>query len=80
VYLAKGALAAVRAGSAHVQANVQANAQANAQAADLQANQAVAVARFFAETLATAAPGLRETVLAGAEATLTMTPAALSNS
>jgi len=40
--------------------------------------QIVAVARFFAETLATAAPGLKETVLAGAEATLAMTPEALS--
>jgi alkylation response protein AidB-like acyl-CoA dehydrogenase len=40
--------------------------------------QAVAVARFFAETLATAAPGLKETVLAGAEATLAMTPEALT--
>jgi acyl-CoA dehydrogenase len=58
VYLAKGALAAVRAGAANAQA--------------------VAVARFFAEALATAAPGLKETVLAGAEATLTITPEALS--
>jgi len=40
--------------------------------------QAVAIARFFAETLATAAPGLKETVLAGAEATLAMAPDALS--
>ena len=40
--------------------------------------QIVAVARFFAETLATAAPGLKETVLAGAEATLAMTPEAFS--
>jgi acyl-CoA dehydrogenase len=58
VYLAKGALAAVRTGGANAQA--------------------VAVARFFAETLATAAPGLKETVLAGAEATLAMTPESLS--
>ena len=58
VYLAKGALAAVRTGAANAQI--------------------VAVARFFAETLATAAPGLKETVLAGAEATLAMTPEALS--
>src|SRR5215475_13841284 len=58
VYLAKGALAAVRTGAANAQA--------------------VAIARFFAETLATAAPGLKETVLAGAEATLAMTPEALS--
>jgi 3-(methylsulfanyl)propanoyl-CoA dehydrogenase len=66
VYLAKGALAAVRAGAASAQINAEANPQA------------VAVARFFAETLATAAPGLRETVLAGAEVTLAMTPAAVS--
>jgi len=58
VYLAKGALAAVRTGAANAQI--------------------VAVARFFAETLATAAPGLKETVLAGAEATLAMTPEAFS--
>jgi hypothetical protein len=32
--------------------------------------QAVAVARFFAENLATAAPGLKETVVAGADAAL----------
>jgi alkylation response protein AidB-like acyl-CoA dehydrogenase len=66
VYLAKGALAAVRAGAATAQITAEANPQA------------VAVARFFAETLATAAPGLRETVLAGAEVTLAMTPAAVS--
>jgi alkylation response protein AidB-like acyl-CoA dehydrogenase len=58
VYLAKGALAAARAGAANAQA--------------------VAVARFFAETLATAGPGLKETVLAGAEATLAVSPEALS--
>jgi alkylation response protein AidB-like acyl-CoA dehydrogenase len=32
--------------------------------------EAIAIARFFAENLATAAPGLKETVIAGAEATL----------
>jgi acyl-CoA dehydrogenase len=32
----------------------------------------VAVARFFAENLATAAPGLKETVVGGADSTLTM--------
>jgi alkylation response protein AidB-like acyl-CoA dehydrogenase len=58
VYLAKGALDAVRTGTADASA--------------------VAVARFFAETLATAAPGLKETVLAGADATLAFTPEALS--
>jgi alkylation response protein AidB-like acyl-CoA dehydrogenase len=40
--------------------------------------QAIAIARFFAETLATAAPGLKETVIAGADATLALTPEALS--
>jgi hypothetical protein len=64
IYLAKGALAAARAGGA--------NGQGEAAA------QAIAIARFFAETLATAAPGLKETVVAGAEATLALTPAALS--
>ena len=34
--------------------------------------QAIAIARFFAETLATAAPGLKETVIAGADATLAL--------
>ena len=32
----------------------------------------VAVARFFAENLATAAPGLKETVIGGADSTLSM--------
>jgi hypothetical protein len=63
VYLAKGALAAARSG---------ANGQGEAAA------QAIAIARFFAETLVTAAPGLKETVIAGAEATLALTPQALS--
>jgi hypothetical protein len=40
--------------------------------------QTIALARFFAETLATAAPGLKETVTAGADATLALTPEALS--
>ncbi|HJU32667.1 MAG TPA: acyl-CoA dehydrogenase C-terminal domain-containing protein, partial [Hyphomicrobiaceae bacterium] len=40
--------------------------------------EAIAVARFFAETIATAAPGLKETVIAGADATLALTPEALS--
>ena len=40
--------------------------------------QAIAIARFFAENLATAAPGLKETVVAGADATLALTPEALS--
>ena len=40
--------------------------------------QPIAVARFFAENLATAAPGLKETVVAGADAMLALTPEALS--
>ena len=32
----------------------------------------IAVARFFAENLATAAPGLKETVIAGADSALTL--------
>ena len=51
-YLAKGALAAGRAGGEHGD------------------RQAVAVARFFAENLATAAPGLKGAVTAGADAVL----------
>jgi hypothetical protein len=58
VYLARGALAVARDGTAN--------------------GQAIAIARFFAETLATAAPGLKETVIAGADATLALTPEALS--
>ena len=64
VYLAKGALAAARQGGADGRGDA--------------AAQAIAVARFFAETLATAAPGLKETVVAGADATLALSPAALS--
>jgi hypothetical protein len=57
VYLARGALAAVReAGDARH----------------------IALARFFAENLATAAPGLKETVGGGAEATFAIAPQALS--
>jgi hypothetical protein len=64
VYLAKGALAAARDGAANGQREP--------------AAQAIAIARFFAETLATAAPGLKETVIAGADATLALAPEALS--
>jgi len=63
-YLAKGALAAAREGVAHGQGD--------------QAGQAIAIARFFAETLATAAPGLKETVVTGADATLALAPQAFS--
>ena len=63
VYLAKGALAATREGAGDGHSI---------------APQAIAVARFFAETLATAAPGLKDSVVDGAGATLMLTPAALS--
>jgi alkylation response protein AidB-like acyl-CoA dehydrogenase len=38
----------------------------------------IAVARFFAENIASAAPGLKETVTGGAESTLMLAPEALS--
>ncbi len=38
----------------------------------------IAVARFFAENLATAAPGLKDTIVTGAESTLALEPEALS--
>src|SRR5215510_11389665 len=40
--------------------------------------QPIAIARFFAENLATAASGLRDTVVGGADATLMLAPEALS--
>jgi acyl-CoA dehydrogenase len=40
--------------------------------------QAIAIARFFAENLATAATGLKDTVTSGAESTLGIAPEALS--
>ena len=42
------------------------------------AAQAIALARFFAETQATAAAGLKETVIGGADATLALSPESLS--
>jgi acyl-CoA dehydrogenase len=63
VYLARGALAAARDGAGLRHG---------------EAAQPIAVARFFAETLATAAPGLKESVVDGAAATLMLTPNALS--
>jgi alkylation response protein AidB-like acyl-CoA dehydrogenase len=42
------------------------------------ASQPIAVARFFAETLATAAPGLKDAVIDGAGATLMLAPEVLS--
>jgi len=62
VYLAKGALAATRNGAA---------------AAPGSSAQVIAVARFFAETLATAAPGLKDSVVDGAAALL-LDPEALA--
>ena len=38
----------------------------------------IAIARFFAENLATAAPGLKDTILTGADSTLALEPEALS--
>jgi hypothetical protein len=40
--------------------------------------QPIAVARFFAENLATAAGGLKDTVVGGADSTLMLAPEALS--
>jgi len=40
--------------------------------------QPIAIARFFAENLATAAPGLKDTVVGGADSTLGLAPEALS--
>jgi acyl-CoA dehydrogenase len=40
--------------------------------------QPIAIARFFAENIASAAPGLKETVIGGAESTLMLEPEALS--
>jgi hypothetical protein len=40
--------------------------------------QPIAVARFFAENIASAAPGLKETVIGGADSTLMLAPEALS--
>jgi acyl-CoA dehydrogenase len=63
VYLARGALAAARNGAGSGHA---------------EASQPIAVARFFAETLATAAPGLKDSVVDGAAATLMLAPEVLS--
>ena len=59
VYLAKGALAATRNGAGGAQGDVA---------------QPIAIARFFAETLATAAPGLKHSIVDGAAATLMLAP------
>ncbi len=59
-YLARGALAAARNGSAG------------------SAAARIAIARFFAENLATAAPGLKDTIVTGADSTLALEPEALS--
>jgi acyl-CoA dehydrogenase len=59
VYLAKGALAATRYGAGGAQGDIA---------------QPIAIARFFAETLATAAPGLKDSIVDGAAATLMLAP------
>jgi acyl-CoA dehydrogenase len=59
VYLAKGALAATRNGAGGAQGDVA---------------PPIAIARFFAETLATAAPGLKDSIVDGAAATLLLAP------
>jgi hypothetical protein len=59
VYLAKGALAATRNGAGGAQGDIA---------------QPIAIARFFAETLATAAPGLKDSIVDGAAATLMLAP------
>ncbi|HEU0061166.1 MAG TPA: acyl-CoA dehydrogenase family protein [Hyphomicrobiaceae bacterium] len=64
VYLAKGALATTRNGAGPAQSHTD-------------VPQAIAIARFFAETLATAAPGLKDSVVDGATATLMLAPDAL---
>jgi alkylation response protein AidB-like acyl-CoA dehydrogenase len=59
IYLAKGALASARNGAS----------QASETASGAHAN-SIATARFFAENVATAASGLKETVVGGAESAL----------
>jgi acyl-CoA dehydrogenase len=66
VYLAKGALATTRNGTGGGQGHGKADVA-----------QPIAIARFFAETLATAAPGLKDTIVDGAAATLMLAPDAL---
>jgi acyl-CoA dehydrogenase len=66
IYLARGALAITRNG-----------ASGGERQAEADVAQPIAVARFFAETLATAAPGLKDSVVDGAAATLMLAPAAL---
>jgi len=58
IYLAKGALAAAR--------------DSGETTGPSAAKQAIAIARFFAENLATAAPGLKETVVSGADSALAL--------
>ena len=75
VYLAKGALASARNGAGGGQGDGQEDGQGDGKA-DVRAHP-IAIARFFAETLATAAPGLKDAVLDGAAATLLLAPDAL---
>jgi acyl-CoA dehydrogenase len=72
VYLAKGALATARSGAGGGQGEGDGEGDGKADVAH-----PIAIARFFAETLATAAPGLKDTVVDGAAATLLLAPDAL---
>ena len=77
VYLAKGALATARndAGSGQGGSGQGGGGQGDGKEGDVA--HPIAIARFFAETLATAAPGLKDTVVDGAAATLLLAPDAL---
>jgi 3-(methylsulfanyl)propanoyl-CoA dehydrogenase len=78
VYLAKGALATTRNGAGggpgHGEGHGQEHSQGHSQA---DVAQPIVIARFFAETLATAAPGLKDSVVDGAAASLMLAPDAL---
>ena len=63
VYLAQGALAVVRDGAG---------------AGAVAANPRIALARFFAENLAVAAPSLKDAIVSGGDATLMLEPSALA--
>jgi acyl-CoA dehydrogenase len=74
VYLAKGALATTRNGAGDGPGHGQGRSQGHSQA---DVAQPIVIARFFAETLATAAPGLKDSVVDGAAASLMLAPDAL---
>ncbi len=63
VYLARGALAVVRDGSGTSQSL---------------ASTRIALARYFAENITTAAPGLRDAIMTGSDSTLYLEPEALA--